>query len=68
MKATKPMFITLEGSEGAGKSTSLKYIKAWFEEKGITPIMTREPGGTPLAEDIRGLLLATRDEDVASDT
>ena len=68
MKDKESMFITLEGSEGAGKSTSLNFIKAWFEERGITPVMTREPGGTPLAEDIRGLLLTTRDEDVASDT
>ena len=68
MKNKESMFITLEGSEGAGKSTSLNFIKAWFEERGITPVMTREPGGTPLAEDIRGLLLTTRDEDVASDT
>ena len=62
------MFISLEGSEGAGKSTSLKFIKTWFEEKGIVPVMTREPGGTPFAEEIRSLLLATRDEKVASDT
>jgi len=62
------MFITLEGSEGAGKSTSLQFIKGWFEDKGITPVMTREPGGTPFAEEIRELLLATRTEKVASDT
>ena len=62
------MFITLEGSEGSGKSTSLNYIKSWFEERGITPIMTREPGGTPVAEEIRELLLATREETVSPDT
>ena len=61
-------FITLEGSEGAGKSTSLKFIKGWFEERGISPVMTREPGGTPLAEEIRLLLLAARNEQVTSDT
>ena len=62
------MFISLEGSEGAGKSTSLRFIKSWFEDKGIAPVMTREPGGTPLAEEIRELLLATRTEKVTSDT
>ena len=62
------MFITIEGSEGAGKSTSLQFIKAWFEARNICPVMTREPGGTPFAEEIRNLLLARRDEIVASDT
>ena len=61
-------FISLEGSEGAGKSTSLKVIQNWFEHKGITPVVTREPGGTPIAEEIRELLIANRDEFVAPDT
>jgi len=64
----KALFISLEGSEGAGKSTSLKFIKQWFEAKGIKLIATREPGGTPIAEEIRELLLANREEKVASDT
>ncbi len=62
------MFITLEGSEGAGKSTSLRFIKNWFEARGIKPVMTREPGGTPLAEEIRTILLANRDEPVSADS
>ncbi|MCP4273066.1 MAG: dTMP kinase, partial [Gammaproteobacteria bacterium] len=57
MKNKKPLFITLEGSEGAGKSTSLRFIKNWFENKGISPVMTREPGGTSFAEEIRDVLL-----------
>lgn len=61
------MFITLEGSEGAGKSTSLEFIRRWFENKGINPVMTREPGGTAFAEEIRELLLANREEAVAAD-
>ena len=62
------MFITLEGSEGSGKSTSLNFINNWFIDKGICPILTREPGGTPVAEEIRDLLLMNRDEVVSSDT
>ncbi len=57
-------FITIEGSEGAGKSTAIECMRSWFESKGIIPILTREPGGTPLAEEIRDLLLAHRDETV----
>jgi dTMP kinase len=60
-------FITVEGTEGAGKSTSLEYMRSWFQERGIEPLMTREPGGTPLAEQIRDLLLSHREETVASD-
>lgn len=62
------MFITIEGSEGAGKSTSLDFIKAWYAARNIPLIMTREPGGTPFAEEIRELLLTKRDENVASET
>lgn len=61
-------FISVEGSEGAGKSTSIDCIKGWFESRGIHPLMTREPGGTPLAEEIRNLLLAHRDESVHAQT
>lgn len=58
-------FITLEGSEGVGKSTNLAFIQQWLEEQGHQPIMTREPGGTPMAEEIRELLLKQRDEAVS---
>jgi len=61
-------FITLEGGEGAGKSTCLAYIQQYFSEHAIPLLVTREPGGTPLAEEIRSLLLDRRDESVASDT
>ena len=53
-------FITLEGGEGAGKSTQLSIIKSEIEQAGIEVVVTREPGGTPRAEAIRQLLL-TRD-------
>jgi len=55
-------FLTIEGTEGVGKSTNLAFVRDWLQAKGIEVIVTREPGGTPLAEEIRGLLLARRDE------
>ena len=62
------LFITLEGPEGAGKSTNREYLAARLREHGIDVLMTREPGGTPLAERIRELLLAPSDETMAADT
>ena len=53
----KGKFITLEGTEGAGKSTNLLYIQQWLEAKGIDVVVTREPGGTPVSEKIREILL-----------
>ncbi len=55
-------FITIEGGEGAGKSTVIKTIQAHLQKKGIAHIITREPGGTVLAEKIRSLLLDQGDE------
>ncbi|GAA5442675.1 thymidylate kinase [Microbulbifer sp. NBRC 101763] len=57
-------FITLEGGEGVGKSTNLKFITQWLTDRNIPFIQTREPGGTPLAEQLRELLLAKREEPV----
>ncbi|WP_198555374.1 dTMP kinase [Kangiella profundi] len=57
-------FITIEGTEGVGKSTNIAFIKEWFEAKNISLLHTREPGGTPMAEEIRELLLSKRDEQV----
>jgi len=50
-------FITLEGTEGAGKSTNLAFIQNWLSEKGIDHIVTREPGGTEIGEAVRAVLL-----------
>lgn len=57
-------FITIEGTEGVGKSTNIAFIKSWFEGKNISLLHTREPGGTPFAEEIRELLLSQREEAV----
>ncbi len=57
-------FITLEGSEGAGKSTNLDVVCDSLTEAGVDVYRTREPGGTPLAEALRDLLLADWDETV----
>ena len=54
---TKGKFITFEGCEGSGKSTQLKLLSAYLEENKIPYIMTREPGGSPIAEDIRKIIL-----------
>jgi dTMP kinase len=50
-------FVTLEGIEGAGKSTVAKFVLAWLAQREIPGRLTREPGGTPLAERIRQLVL-----------
>ena len=53
----KPRFITLDGIDGAGKSTNLAVMKAWFEEHQLPVLFTREPGGTPAGEALREILL-----------
>lgn len=55
-------FITLEGGEGAGKSTQLKRLVAALEASGLEVVATREPGGSPSAEKIRGILLDPQSE------
>lgn len=55
-------FVTVEGGEGVGKSTSLEFLRGLIEERGFDVVTTREPGGTPAAERIRALLLEHGDE------
>ncbi|WP_206861075.1 dTMP kinase [Lysobacter changpingensis] len=62
-----PRFITLEGSEGAGKSTVLAALRDVLSNDSRATVVTREPGGTPLAEQIRGLLLDTHHETPTSE-
>jgi dTMP kinase len=61
-------FITLEGIEGAGKSTVAKYVADWLTGQGIAVRLTREPGGTPLAERVRGIVLERGAEQVSAVT
>ena len=53
----KGKFITLEGGEGVGKTTNLAVVKACLEAAGKRVLLTREPGGTPIGEKIRTILL-----------
>ena len=61
----KGKFITLEGGEGVGKTTNLAFIKDYLEQHKITVVVTREPGGTPLAEKLRQLLLDKNSEAIS---
>ena len=63
------MFISFEGTEGVGKTTLIRKIHEHFERQGEQIVLTREPGGTPLAERVRDLLLAVNHEEkMAHDT
>lgn len=68
MARSAKRFITIEGLEGAGKSTAVAFVRDWFEARGQTLVCTREPGGTPLAEELRDVLKVVRDEPVAAST
>lgn len=61
-------FITVEGGEGAGKTTQLAFMRAYLEQVGCRVTLTREPGGTPLGEEIRALLLGHRHDGMALTT
>lgn len=54
------LFITLEGLDGSGKTTQLKRLEAWLRRRGVPPVVTRQPGGTPAGDRIRELLLDSR--------
>ncbi|OGT76363.1 MAG: dTMP kinase [Gammaproteobacteria bacterium RIFCSPLOWO2_02_FULL_56_15] len=68
MKMSRGLFITLEGVEGAGKSTHAAFIGKQIEQSGRTVTLSREPGGTRAGEDIRELLLHARDAGVSAMT
>ena len=55
------LFITLEGGEGAGKSTNLAFVRQWLQHAGREVVVTREPGGTELGERVRDILLHSRE-------
>lgn len=61
-------FITVEGIEGVGKSTNIEFIRRLLEGAGRDVVITREPGGTPVGEEIRRLLLDHRHDGMSGDT
>lgn len=61
-------FITLEGIEGSGKSTQIKLLSRYLSERNIAHLCTREPGGTPIAEAIRALLLDIKNQEMLPET
>ncbi len=63
----RPRFITLEGGEGVGKTTNLGFIEDYLRARGIDLVRTREPGGTPLGERVRGLLLGDGEIDAQAE-
>jgi dTMP kinase len=64
----KGLFITIEGIEGAGKSTVIQFLYEALQKQPQPVVLTREPGGTEIAEEIRSLLLNHHDEKMAEDT
>jgi dTMP kinase len=66
---TQPgQFITLEGTEGAGKSTNLMFIEQWLRDRDIDVVVTREPGGTAIGEAVRHILLDKQYGEMTPDT
>lgn len=57
---SRGLFITLEGLDGSGKTTQLKRLASWMQKRGVTPVVTRQPGGTATGDRIRELLLDSR--------
>ncbi len=64
----KPLFITLEGCEGVGKTSNMEFIKTLLQASNKTFVETREPGGTPLGEALRAMLLGEDFNGMADDT
>ena len=68
MKNKKGYFVTLEGGEGSGKSTQLKLLEDYLDKSGYDVIYTREPGGTPISEEIRKILLGGKNVEMSDET
>lgn len=67
-KESTGIFITLEGGEGSGKTTHALLLCQWLATQGLNVLQTREPGGTPLAEQLRAMLLDSPAESIAPET
>ncbi len=67
IKLPRGRFITVEGTEGVGKSSNIAFIQETLQKAGIEVVVTREPGGTPLGEEVRELLLDHRHTGMSSD-
>lgn len=65
---TKGIFITVEGTEGVGKSTNMAFIESWLKNAGKEIVVTREPGGTELGEKLRNVLLDAKEQSMCDDT
>lgn len=65
---SKGIFISLEGPDGAGKTTQIGYIREYFEAKGKEVLITREPGGTAISEKLREILLDKANMEMADTT
>jgi len=65
---TKGQFITVEGTEGVGKSTNMAFIEQWLKKSGKDLVITREPGGTVLGEKLRAVLLDAKEQSMCDDT
>jgi dTMP kinase len=66
--SSRGLFLVLEGVEGAGKSTQVRSLSNWMEGRGVTHLCTREPGGTPLGEALRTLVLDRTELDLAAES
>lgn len=66
--ADSGVFVTFEGTEGTGKSTQIRRAAEWFRARGREVTLTREPGGCPIADEIRAILLASKNAGLAPDT
>ncbi|WP_126454918.1 dTMP kinase [Sulfuriflexus mobilis] len=64
----KGRFITIEGTEGVGKTTNIEFIHSLLKEAGREVVLTREPGGTPIGEEVRELLLGHKHDGMSDDT
>lgn len=65
---SKGLFITFEGGDGSGKSTQIEKLKDYLEGKGFHVVLTREPGGTKISEDIREIILDSRNTEMSDMT